>query len=64
LLIIGEETKDCIPPTLRFFSWTEPTLSIGRFQRTNSLNFPYLKKKAFPWSGVLLEEEPYYTTMK
>jgi len=64
LLTVGEETKDCVPPTLRFFSWAEPTLSVGRFQRTDNLNFSYLKKKAFPWSGALLEEELYYMTMK
>jgi lipoate-protein ligase A len=48
LLSLGETIEQAVPPTLRLFSWAEPTLSIGRFQRTDSLNLSYLEKKKIP----------------
>uniref|UniRef100_A0A7V4DH35 Lipoate--protein ligase family protein n=1 Tax=Candidatus Caldatribacterium californiense TaxID=1454726 RepID=A0A7V4DH35_9BACT len=42
LFLVGEV------PTLRFFSWNAPTLSLGRYQRTEDLDVPFLKEKRIP----------------
>lgn len=34
-----------IPPTLRFYSWDVPTLSLGYFQKTAHIDFETLRKK-------------------
>lgn len=33
-----------IPPTLRFYGWSTPTLSLGHFQKEKSIHFPGLEK--------------------
>lgn len=55
-------------PTLRFYGWNKTSLTIGRFQRTNSINFPYCKKIGIPiirrptgGRGVLHQEELTYS---
>jgi lipoate-protein ligase A len=36
------------PPTLRFFSWDAPSLSIGSFQKAGELNLTLIKEKNVP----------------
>jgi len=36
------------PPTLRFFSWETPSLSIGSFQKAELLNLRLIKEKSVP----------------
>jgi lipoate-protein ligase A len=36
------------PPTLRFYSWDVPSLSIGSFQKAVELNLPFIKEKGVP----------------
>ncbi|WP_438314105.1 lipoate--protein ligase family protein [Candidatus Caldatribacterium sp. SIUC1] len=42
LFLVGEV------PTLRFFSWNTPTLSLGRYQRTEDLDVPFLQEEKIP----------------
>lgn len=39
----------CREPTLRFFSWEEKTLSLGRYQRLDSLDLFYLEERGIPF---------------
>ncbi|MGQ9623335.1 MAG: lipoate--protein ligase family protein [Candidatus Caldatribacteriaceae bacterium] len=41
--------EECQKPTLRFFSWEKETLSLGRYQRTDSLDFSYLEERDIPF---------------
>lgn len=43
LFLVGEV------PTLRFFSWSVPTLSLGRYQRTQDLNMSFLEREGIPF---------------
>lgn len=36
------------PPTLRFYSWDRPSLSIGCFQKTGGIDRDYLREKDIP----------------
>lgn len=42
LLLVGEL------PTLRFFLWREPTLSLGRYQKTQEVDFAFLEGAGIP----------------
>ncbi|BBE30683.1 octanoyltransferase LipM [Tepiditoga spiralis] len=33
------------PTTIRLYGWSSPTLSLGKHQKTNNINFEYLKEK-------------------
>lgn len=36
------------PPTLRFYQWDRPSLSIGYFQKISDVNISYCKEKDYP----------------
>ncbi len=36
------------PPVLRFYEWLEPSVSIGSFQKINSLNISYCREHGIP----------------
>jgi len=36
------------PPVLRFYEWLEPSVSIGSFQKINSLNMSYCREHSIP----------------
>ncbi len=40
--------KDLSPPTLRLYQWSEPSVSIGYFQKTSDINIEYCRKKHYP----------------
>lgn len=41
-----------VPPTLRFYGWRVPTLSIGYFQKAKKeVNLSYIKEKIWALSG-------------
>ncbi|MFC2947505.1 lipoate--protein ligase family protein [Virgibacillus sediminis] len=42
--LLNWHSKGMIPPTLRFYGWSKPTLSIGRFQKLKSINMEALKR--------------------
>ena len=46
LLLAAEEGGSM--PALRLYSWTRPTLSIGRLQKTDRLNFDFLGRQGIP----------------
>ncbi len=57
-----------IPPTLRFYGWSKPTLSIGYFQRAKTINFQAVEKYACEFvrrltggSAVLHDDELTYS---
>jgi len=37
-----------VPPTLRFYQWSRPSVSIGYFQRIADINIDYCKKREYP----------------
>lgn len=37
-----------MPPTLRFFSWERPSVTIGHFQRFSDVNIAFCEKNAIP----------------
>lgn len=37
-------SKGLIPPVLRFYGWSKPSLSIGRFQKERTINFSGIKR--------------------
>lgn len=43
LFLVGEV------PTLRFFLWCEPTLSLGRYQRTEEVDVAFLERAGIPF---------------
>lgn len=40
--------KGLSPPTLRFYQWNRPSISIGYFQRASDINIQYCKEKGYP----------------
>jgi len=36
------------PPTLRFYQWDRPSISIGYFQKASDVNFNYCRQKGYP----------------
>jgi len=36
------------PPTLRFYQWDRPSISIGYFQKASDVNLDYCRKKGYP----------------
>jgi len=42
--LLNWHSQGDIPPTLRFYGWRKPTLSIGYFQRAKTINFDAVKK--------------------
>ncbi|KRG14918.1 lipoate--protein ligase family protein [Lederbergia galactosidilytica] len=61
-------SKDLIPPVLRFYGWTKPTLSIGHFQKERTIHFPGIAKHGCQFvrrltggSAVLHDDELTYS---
>lgn len=46
LLLLSENGRT--PPTLRFFSWDRPSLSIGSFQKSNELDLERIAREGVP----------------
>lgn len=45
-LLIKWHSEGEIPPVLRFYGWSKPTLSVGNFQKVEkTINFPAIKEK-------------------
>lgn len=42
--LLNWHSKGKIPPTLRFYGWSKPSLSIGYFQRARTINFDGIKR--------------------
>lgn len=42
--LLNWQSEGKIPPTLRFYGWSKPTLSIGYFQRAKTISFEGIKK--------------------
>jgi lipoate-protein ligase A len=40
--------KNLSPPTLRLYSWSDPSVSIGFFQRSSDINLTYCKQRGYP----------------
>ncbi len=40
--------KGLSPPTLRFYQWNSPSISIGYFQKVSDINIDYCSKKGYP----------------
>jgi len=46
---IAESVREKLsPPTLRFYQWERPSISIGYFQKASDVNLDYCGKKGFP----------------
>ena len=46
---ISESVKNRLsPPTLRLYLWSEPSVSIGYFQKTSEINVEYCEGKGYP----------------
>ncbi len=46
--IAASVREDKSPPTLRLYEWIAPSVSIGCFQKTNSVNIMYCAEKSIP----------------
>src|SRR5690606_19123216 len=42
--LLNWQSEGKIPPTLRFYGWNKPSLSIGYFQRAETINFEGIQK--------------------
>lgn len=42
--LLNWQSEGKIPPTLRFYGWNKPSLSIGYFQRAKTINFEGIRK--------------------
>lgn len=61
-------SKDLIPPVLRFYGWSKPTLSIGHFQKERTIHFPGIERHGCQFvrrltggSAVLHDDELTYS---
>lgn len=46
---IATSVRNCIaPPTLRFYTWDRPSLSLGSFQKTSGLDLEYCRQNSIP----------------
>jgi lipoate-protein ligase A len=41
--------KKLSPPTLRIYQWSEPSISIGYFQKFSDLNLDYCRERGYPF---------------
>jgi lipoate-protein ligase A len=66
---IAEAVREKLsPPTLRFYQWNRPSISIGYFQRASDVNLDYCAKKGYPFvrrltggRAILHDEELTYS---
>ncbi len=66
--LLNWHSQGKIPPVLRFYHWSKPSLSVGYFQRTKSINFSGLEKHGCEFvrrltggSAVLHDDELTYS---